>query len=79
MTRRRGTINLHLTQADNAEAGRLIVTLADKPLGLRGWTVIDSQGVETTVTLIGPTINPEIEPRILMYTPPDWAFPSSQD
>jgi outer membrane lipoprotein-sorting protein len=79
VTRRRGTIELHLRQADDGEAGRLIVRMAAEPLGLRGWTVIDAQGVETTVTLIDPAINPQIDPRTLLYSPPDWSYPSSQD
>ncbi len=73
--RRRGTLNLYLSEKDKPDAGRLILTLAENPLSLRGWTVIDAQGVETTVTLIGPRINTDIAPRVFVYTPPDWAFP----
>jgi len=79
IVRRRGAINLYLSQADDADAGRMILTLAENPLSLRGWTVIDGQGVETTVTLTDPAINPDIEPGIFVYTPPDWAYPSSND
>ena len=79
VTRRRGTLNFHLTQSENSDAGQLVVTLADSPLSLRGWTVIDAQGVETTVTLVGPSVNPDIPPRTFIYTPPDWAFPDSTD
>jgi outer membrane lipoprotein-sorting protein len=57
----------------------MIVTLAEDPMVLRGWTVIDAQGVETTVTLTDPAINPEIEPRILLYSPPGWDFGPTQD
>lgn len=73
MTRQNGLIRLHLIQADEPDAGRLIVIIATAPLGLRGWTVIDAQGVETTVTLIGPAINGKIADRLFVFSPPDWA------
>ena len=74
VVRRRGTIDLHLSQADDPEAGRLIITFAAKPLALRGWTVIDAQGVETTVTLIKPDLNQTIARNIFIFDPPDWAL-----
>lgn len=73
LTRRRGTINLHLTQTDESDLGRLIVTLAEAPVALRGWTVIDAQGIATTVTLIGPDINKQIARRTFVFDAPDWA------
>lgn len=73
LTRRRGTINLHLAQTDESDLGRLIVTLAEAPVALRGWTVIDGQGIETTVTLIGPDINKQITRRTFVFDAPDWA------
>ena len=72
ISRRDGLIRLHLTQADEPDAGRLIVTFAPEPMSLRGWTVVDAQGIETTVTLIGPTINGTIEDRVFIYSPPSW-------
>ncbi|MBT5048918.1 MAG: outer membrane lipoprotein carrier protein LolA [Rhodospirillaceae bacterium] len=73
LTRRRGTINLHLAQTDESDLGRLIVTLTEAPVSLRGWTVIDGQGIETTVTLIGPDINKQIARRTFVFDAPDWA------
>ena len=72
MTRQNGLIRLHLTQSKEPDAGRLIVTIAANPLSLRGWTVIDAQGIETTVTLIGPTINGDIPDKVFVYSPPSW-------
>jgi len=72
ITRKDGLIRLHLNQAKNPDAGQLIVTIAEAPLSLRGWTVIDAQGIETTVTLIGPTINKKIADRVFVFSPPDW-------
>lgn len=73
LTRRRGTINLHLTQTDESDVGRLIVTLAAAPFALRGWTVIDGQGIETTVTLLQPDINKPMAKRTFVFDAPDWA------
>jgi outer membrane lipoprotein-sorting protein len=73
LTRRRGTINLHLTQTDEADLGHLIVTLADKPVTLQGWTVVDAQGIETTVTLLRPEINKQIAQRTFVPDLPDWS------
>ena len=78
LTRRRGTLNLHLTQTDESDLGRLIVTLDAAPVELRGWTVIDAQGVETTVTLIGPHINRQIARRTFFFDAPEWAEDSPQ-
>ncbi len=72
ITRRNGLIRLHLIQATEPDAGQLIVAFAAAPLSLRGWTVIDAQGIETTVTLIAPTINGKIADRVFLYSPPSW-------
>lgn len=73
ITRRRGVIRLHLSQAKEPDAVRLIVAIAAAPLSLKGWTVIDAQGIETTVTLIAPTINGIIPNRMFVFDRPDWA------
>jgi outer membrane lipoprotein-sorting protein len=72
ITRQGGLIRLHLTQTEEPDAGRLVLTIAANPLRLRGWTVTDAQGIETTVTLIGPTINAEIPDKVFVYSPPEW-------
>lgn len=71
--RQNGLIQLHLSQTNEPDAGRLLLAIAEKPLRLRGWTVIDAQGTETTVTLIGPRINEAIANRVFVFDRPDWA------
>lgn len=73
ITRRNGLIRLHLARSGEPEAGQLIVVLATAPLSLRGWTVIDVQGIETTVTLVAPAINGKIANRVFVFDNPDWA------
>jgi len=73
ITRRNGLIRLHLIQAKEPDAGQLIVAFAAAPLSLRGWTVIDAQGIETTVDLIAPTINGKIADQVFVFSPPSWS------
>lgn len=73
ITRRNGLIRLHLIQAKEPDAGQLIVAFAAAPLSLRGWTVIDAQGIETTVDLIAPTINEKIADQVFVFSPPAWS------
>jgi len=72
ITRENGLIRLQVVQAKEPDAGQLIVSIATNPLALRGWTVIDAQGIETTVTLIAPVVNEKIADRVFIYSPPDW-------
>jgi len=67
------TLRIHLAQAEDPEAGTLILTFADTPLALRQWSVIDAQGVTTRVALLDTEINGDIPRRVLTYVPPDWA------
>lgn len=78
IVRERGLIRLHVIKADEPDAGRLIVSIATAPMSLRGWTVVDAQGIETTVTLIGPSINGEISDRVFVYSPPSWSNPEPE-
>lgn len=79
IVREKGLIRLHVVQSNEPDAGRLIVTIAEAPLGLRGWTVVDPQGIETTVTLIGPSINGEISDRVFVFSPPSWSNPEPEE
>jgi outer membrane lipoprotein-sorting protein len=73
VSRENGLVKLHVVQTKDPDAGRLIVSIATNPLALRGWTVIDAQGVATTVTLVAPVVNEKIADRVFLYSPPDWA------
>lgn len=44
-------VSLVLTQAKNPLAGSLTLTLSQNPLQLQKWTVVDAQGIVTTVEL----------------------------
>lgn len=51
--RGRGTLRLTVVKADDPAEGNLTLVFNDRPLRLKKWVVVDSQGVETTVSLLG--------------------------
>jgi len=46
-----GVIRVTLVRTEEPEEGTLTLAFADRPLQLRQWTVVDAQGLQTTVTL----------------------------
>ena len=61
------SLRLHLVQSDEPGAGRVVLTLTDRPLRLHKWTVVDPQGVETQVSLINPEFNVRIQNDIFNF------------
>ena len=51
--RGRGTLRLTVVKTDDPAEGNLTLVFNARPLGLKKWVVIDAQGVETTVSLLG--------------------------
>lgn len=47
-------LRVALIQTKDPRAGRLVLTFADRPLILVGWSVIDAQGLVTRLTLVAP-------------------------
>ena len=71
-------LRVYLYQKKQPDAGRLILALATKPFRLMGWSVVDAQGITTTVTLIGPKFNMPIKNRIFDFNHPDWTDPTTE-
>lgn len=61
------TISIELVQTSDPEAGRFVLTFADKPLQLRQWTVIDAQGVQTNVQLVSPDFNVPVPREVFVF------------
>ena len=76
--RRDEELRVYLYQKKQPDAGRLILALATKPFRLMGWSVVDAQGITTTVTLIGPKFNMPINNRIFDFNHPDWTDPTTE-
>ena len=51
--RGRGTLRLTVVKTDDPAEGNLTLVFNARPLSLKKWVVIDAQGVETTVSLLG--------------------------
>ncbi len=51
--RGRGTLRLTVVKTDDPAEGNLTLVFNDRPLSLKKWVVVDAQGVETTVSLLG--------------------------
>ena len=62
-----GELRLHVVQAEEPEAGRVVLTLQDSPMRLRHWTVIDTQGVETRVSLLDPEFNLALDDKLFEF------------
>lgn len=65
--RKPGLISIELVQTSDPEAGSFELTFFDGPLALRQWTVVDAQGVTTTVTLSGPVFNMPIPREVFLF------------
>ncbi len=66
--------DLRLTIVDNrdfsADLGEITLVFAENPLRLRKWTVLDAQGLVTTVTLIDPRFNIALDPVLFKFVDP---------
>jgi outer membrane lipoprotein-sorting protein len=71
---------LRLTIKDNrgfsADLGEITLIFAEDPLRLEKWTVLDAQGLVTTVTLIDPRFGIALDPVLFKFvdTSPDREF-----
>jgi outer membrane lipoprotein-sorting protein len=57
-----GVIELTMVESEHADLGTVTLTLADQPLELRQWTIVDAQNRPVTVTLTDPRFGGEISP-----------------
>jgi outer membrane lipoprotein-sorting protein len=61
-----GGFAITVTDAKGNADGRLILEFADDPLSLRGWTVVDGQGVETRVRLMNLAPVASLDPGLFV-------------
>lgn len=55
-----GVMRVRLQRANDPMEGSLTLVFEAKPLQLRKWSVIDAQGMTTTVSLLGPEFGPKL-------------------
>jgi outer membrane lipoprotein-sorting protein len=66
-----GLINATLVQTRKPQEGKVIVRLAENPLTLRGWSIIDNRGNTVTVTLTSVQLGGQIADSLFKYDGPD--------
>ncbi len=76
--RNMGALRLHVVQTEEPEAGRVVLTLQDSPLRLSHWTVIDTQGVETRVSLLDTQFNLKLDDKLFEFDERMFRQPDSQ-
>ena len=64
-----GVIRVKLLNTSEPDAGSIELIFSDQPIELRKWAVTDAQGVKTTVSLLGPTFDITLSPKLFIYTP----------
>ncbi len=69
----KGAIRVTLAQSDDREAGALTLVFSDAPLQLRQWSVMDSQGQTTRISLLDPQFGVPVDPKLFGWSrPKDW-------
>lgn len=67
MSRDPGVIRVTLVRTASPEDGTLTLVFSDDPLQLKQWIVVDSQGVETKVTLGEPEFGVSVNRAMFQY------------
>lgn len=65
-----GVIRVSVVKADNPLEGRIMLVFSDNPLELRKWVVTDAQGIQTTVSLLGPEFGMTLDPDLFRFKQP---------
>ncbi|HEY5209093.1 MAG TPA: outer membrane lipoprotein carrier protein LolA [Stellaceae bacterium] len=68
--RKPGVLQVTMVESAHADLGSVTLTLADQPLELRQWTIIDAQNRPVTVTLTDPRFGMPIEARMFEWIDP---------
>ena len=68
-------VRIELMQTKEPDSGRVVLTFADGPLELRQWTVLDSQGISTTVALLDAQFGVALDPKLFVFIDPKFGQP----
>jgi outer membrane lipoprotein-sorting protein len=69
--RANGEIQLTMSQARKPQEGKIIVRLAENPLQLRGWSIIDNRGNKVDVALVDVKTGLQLADSLFKYDGPD--------
>ena len=71
MARNDGEIELTVVQTRKPQEGKVVVRLAENPLQLRGWSIIDSRGNKVAVALSDLKVGGQVADSLFRYDGPD--------
>ena len=63
-------VRVTVVEKDAPLAGSLTLIFEDRPLVFRKWIIADAQGVETTVSLLGPRFGIPLDPELFRFVDP---------
>jgi outer membrane lipoprotein-sorting protein len=66
-----GMLQLTMSQARKPQEGKVIVRLAENPMSLRGWTIIDSRGNQVNVSLVDVQSGLQLADSLFKFDGPD--------
>ena len=66
-----GLLNVTVVQTRKPQEGKIIVRLAENPLALRGWSIIDNRGNKVDVTLVDVRSGVQLADSLFRYDGPD--------
>jgi outer membrane lipoprotein-sorting protein len=65
-----GVLEMTMVETRHPDLGSVTLTLADQPLELRQWTIVDAQARSVTVTLTDPRFGMAISPMLFEWIDP---------
>ena len=71
LDRANGEIQLTVSQARKPQEGKIVVRLAENPLQLRGWSIIDNRGNKVDVALVDVRTGLQLADSLFKYDGPD--------
>jgi len=66
-----GELQLTVSQARKPQEGKFIVRLAENPLQLRGWSIIDNRGNKVDMALVDVKTGQQLADSLFKYDGPD--------
>ncbi len=63
-----GTLSITIEDRQMPEAGSVTLVFGDRPLDLKKWELVDTQGVLTQVSLVNPRYGLEVDPEAFDYS-----------
>jgi len=69
--RRANTLRVQVTKKADSYEGAVTLIFSDHPLILKKWAVTDAQGVQTTISLLGPKFGLPLDPELFKFDDPD--------